>query len=52
MSILSKLACMQNRRDEAPNKELARELADKKDFKGIKEIVENLWNKDKNIPSD
>lgn len=52
MSILTKLACMQNRRDEAPNKDLARELAEKKDTEGIKQIVENLWNKDKNIQSD
>jgi len=52
MSVLDELACMQNRRDEEPNKELARELAKKKNTKGIKEIVENLQNKNKNIQSD
>jgi len=36
---------MQNRRDEVPNQELARELARKKDRKGIQEIVDNLANK-------
>jgi len=52
MSVLTKLACMQNRRDEEPNKNLARELAERKDTGGIKEIAENLGNKDKNIQSD
>lgn len=52
MSVLAKLACMQNRRDEAPNEDLARELVEKRDAEGIKEIAENLWNKDKNIQSD
>lgn len=47
MSVLQKLACMQNRRDEEPNRELAGELAEKKNTAGIKEIAENLWNKDK-----
>ena len=31
---------------------MARELATKKDKKGIREIAENLWNKDKNIQAD
>ena len=52
MSVLQKLACMQNRRDEAPNQELGRELAEKENIEGIREIAENLWNKDKNIQSD
>jgi hypothetical protein len=52
MSILNRLACFQNRRDEVPNQELARDLATKKDKAGIREIAENLWNKDKNIQSD
>ena len=49
MSVLARLACMQERRDEAPNKSLARDLAEKRDIEGIREIAENLWNKDKNI---
>ncbi len=52
MSVLTKLACNQNRRDEAPNKNLARELVDKKDTEAIEEIAENLWNNDKSIQSD
>jgi hypothetical protein len=52
MSILNRLATLQNRRDEAPNQELARDLAERKDKKGIREVAENLWNKDKNIQAD
>ena len=43
---------MQNRRDEDPNKELAKEIVTKKDKKGMEEIAKNLWNEDKNIQSD
>jgi hypothetical protein len=52
MSILNRLASLQNRRDEVPNQELARDLVAKKDKAGIREIAENLWNKDKNIQAD
>jgi len=52
MSILNRIAHFQNRRDEVPNQELARELAKKKDREGIREIAENLWNKDKNVQAD
>ena len=52
MSVLQKLACMQNRRDEVPNKELAKELVAEKNIEGTREIAENLWNQDKNIQSD
>ena len=52
MSILNRLASLQNRRDEVPNQELARDLAAKKDKAGICEIAENLWNRDKNIQAD
>src|SRR5258706_16052062 len=52
MSVIDKLAHSLGRRDEVPNQELARELAAKKDKKGISEIAENLWNKDKNIQAD
>jgi hypothetical protein len=52
MSILNLLASLQNRRDEAPNQELARDLAIRKDKPGIREVAENLWNKDKNIQAD
>ena len=52
MSVLDQLASSLDRRDEVPNQELARALAAKKDKKGIRELVENLWNKDKNLQSD
>lgn len=52
MSVLDRIAHFQNRRDEVPNQELARDLAEKQDRKGIREIAENLWNKDKNVQAD
>jgi hypothetical protein len=52
MSALDRIAHLQNRRDEVPNQELARERAERKDREGIREIAENLWNKDKNIQAD
>ena len=52
MSVLNRLAHSLGRRDEVPNQELAHELAAKKNKAGIKEIAENLWNKDKNIQAD
>jgi hypothetical protein len=52
MSVLNRISYFQNRRDEVPNQELARELADKKDHEGIREIAENLWNKEKRIQAD
>src|SRR6185503_4274685 len=52
MSVLSRLASSVGRRDEIPNQELARALADKKDKARIREIAENLWNKDKRIQAD
>lgn len=52
MSVLNKLAHSLGRRDEVPNQELARDLAEKKDKKSIREIAENLWNRDKNIQAD
>ena len=52
MSVLNKLACAQNRRDEVPNQKLAQELVQNGDTSGIREIAENLWNKDTDIQSD
>jgi hypothetical protein len=52
MSILNKIAYLQNRRDEIPNRQLARELVETQNREGIQEIAENLWNKDANIQSD
>ena len=51
MSALQRIAYYQNRRDEVPNQELAKELAAKKDRKGIREIAANLWSKNQNVQS-
>ncbi|MET6997593.1 hypothetical protein [Chitinophaga defluvii] len=52
MSILPKLASALQRRDEVPNQELAKLIADKRDTKAITELVHHLHNKDKNISND
>lgn len=52
MSVLNRIAYFQNRRNEVPNQQLARELAETKDGEGVREIAENLWNKNSSIQSD
>ncbi len=52
MSIVHKLASSQNRRDEAPNQELAKEIAAGNNAAGVKELVAHLASKDKAIQSD
>jgi hypothetical protein len=52
MPVLNRIAYFQNRRDEVPNQELARELAGAKDRKGIREIARNLWHENSNVQSD
>jgi hypothetical protein len=52
MSVLNQIAHFQNRRDEIPNQELARQLVETRNTAGIREIAENLWNKDKHIQAD
>jgi hypothetical protein len=52
VSVLNRIAYFQDRRDEVPNQELARDLCEKKDHEGIREIAENLWNKDKRVQAD
>jgi hypothetical protein len=52
VSVLNRIAYFQNRRDEVPNQELARELAETKNKKGIQEIAENLYHKNQNVQSD
>ncbi len=52
MSVIDKLATSLNRRDEGPNLELAQHIANKGDKRAVKELVDNLTNKDKNIQSD
>lgn len=52
MSVLNQIASAQGRRDDAPNKELAKALATEENQKGIQEIAENLQNDDPKIISD
>jgi hypothetical protein len=52
MSALERIAFFQNRRDEVPNQELAKELVRDKDLAGIQEMVANLWHADANVQSD
>lgn len=52
MSVLEKIAYLQNRRDEVPNQELAKDLVSSKNTDGLKEIAGNLWSKNENIQSD
>ena len=52
MKWLSKIAYYRNIRNETPNKELAKELADTNNKEGIKEISEYLYDKNKSVSSD
>jgi hypothetical protein len=52
MGALERIAFYQGRRDEVPNQELARALAESRDREGIAEIAANLSNKNPNIQSD
>jgi len=47
--MLGKIAFYQNRRDEVPNQQLAKELAETENKIGIKEIAENLQHKNKSV---
>jgi len=52
MTIIDQLACSLGRRDEIPNQELARRLAETEDQQGIAEIADNLSNKNAAIQAD
>lgn len=52
LTALEKISFFQHRRDEVPNQLLAKELAESEDYAGIREIADNLTNKDRNISSD
>src|SRR5262245_64688094 len=52
MTVLNKLATAQNRRDEAVNQALAQEIVRGNDGRAVRELVDGLSNKDKNIQSD
>ena len=52
MSVIDRLACSLGRNDEVPNQELAAEIARRGDKQAIKELIDNLRNKDKAIQND
>jgi len=52
MPVLDQIAYFQQRRDEAPNQELARDLTERRDHAGVREIAENLANDNPQIQSD
>ena len=52
MSVIAKLASSLNRRDEVPNQELAQSIVAAKDKKAVKELIENLEQKNKDIQND
>lgn len=52
MSAIGQLASSLNRRDEVPNQELANAILSSNNKKAVKELVENLQNKSKDVQSD
>jgi hypothetical protein len=50
--VLNKISYFQNRRDQVPNKELAKKLAQTENRAGIAELVTNLQHKNKRVQSD
>ncbi|MBI9049855.1 MAG: hypothetical protein JEZ00_10570 [Anaerolineaceae bacterium] len=52
MSALQEISYYRNIRNEIPNQELAKKLAETEDFEGIAEIVEHLQDKNKSVASD
>ncbi len=52
MQAIDLIATSLNRRDDKPNQELAVEIIRSTNKEWVKELVENLFNKDKNIQSD
>lgn len=52
MSVIDQIAFYRGIRDEVPNQELAKELAQSKNASGIQEIVDHLTDKNENVRSD
>ena len=52
MTMIQRLASVLGRRDDVPNQELARELAQSGDHEAIADLVQHLWHKDIAIRSD
>jgi hypothetical protein len=51
-SVLGRIAFFQDRRDEVPNQELARDLVRTRDLRGIDEIARNLSHGNANVRAD
>jgi hypothetical protein len=52
MPVIDKLSSSLNHRDELPNKQLAAHIVNKNDAKAIKELVDDLNNKNKDVQND
>jgi len=52
MTVIDKLATSLNRRDKIPNQEVAEQIANSNDKKAVKELINNLNNKSKDIQND
>lgn len=52
MTVIDKLAISLNRRDEIPNLELAKQITDSDDRNAVRQLIENLNHKNKDIQSD
>jgi hypothetical protein len=52
MTVMNKLAHALDRRDEVPNQELAKELAETGNEAGIREIIDGLKSKDRKVNND
>ena len=52
MSAIERIAFNVGRRDEVPNQELTKELAEAKDAEGIAEIADHLQDRNKSVASD
>ena len=52
MTVIDRLATPLGRRDEVPNQELAKEIADSHDAKAVRQLIENLYNDDQGIAGD
>lgn len=52
MTVIPKLSSSLNQRNEHPNQELALQIVQSEDYDAVKELVDNLENRDKDIQSD
>ena len=52
MGYIDRIAFNLGQRDEVPNQELAKELAENNDTNGIKEMADHLFDRNKSVASD